>query len=71
MSIHSTGLGDDERLVVGPKRTAVLLDCRVTRVYELINAEELESYKDGAALKITMRSIRAYIARQVDRSRAA
>ncbi len=65
MSTHSTGLGDDERLVVSPRRTAVLLDCGVTRVYELINSGELESYKDGAARKIVVASIRGYIARRL------
>jgi hypothetical protein len=59
MSIHSTGLGDEEPLAVSPRRTALLLDCGITRVYELINSGELESYKDGKSRKITMRSIRA------------
>ncbi len=71
MSIQSTGLGDDERLVVSPRRTAVLLDCGVTRVYELINRGELESYKDGAARKIVVASIRGYVERQLARSPAA
>jgi excisionase family DNA binding protein len=68
VSIQSTGLGDDERLVVSPRRTAVLLDCGVTRVYELINSGELESYKDGAARKIVVASIRDYIARKLSQA---
>jgi hypothetical protein len=71
MSVQSTGLGHDERLVTSPRRAAALLDCGVTRVYELINSGELESYLDGASRKITIRSIRARIERLLDRSEAA
>jgi hypothetical protein len=58
-----TGLGESEPLAVSPRRTAFLLDCGVTRVYELINSGELESYKDGSARKVTTRSIHARIDR--------
>jgi hypothetical protein len=68
MSIQSTGLGDDERLVVSPRRTATLLDCGVTRVYELINSGELDSYKDGAARKVVVASIRDYVARKLSQA---
>jgi excisionase family DNA binding protein len=61
MSIHSTGLGDGEPLAVSPRRAAFLLDCGVTRVYELINSRQLESYRDGASRKVTVASIKAYI----------
>ena len=71
MSIHSTALGDDEPLAVSPRRAAFLLNCGITRVYELINGGELESYRDGASRKITMRSIRARIERLLGRSQAA
>ncbi len=70
MSIHSTALGDDEPLAASPRRTAFLLDCGVTHVYELINCGELESYRDGASRKITTRSIRARIERLLGRSQA-
>jgi hypothetical protein len=42
-----------------------LLDCGVTRVYELINKRELLSYKDGSARKIVVASVREYIARRL------
>jgi excisionase family DNA binding protein len=71
MLINSTGLGDSEPLAVSPRRTAFLLDCGVTRVYELINSRQLESYKDGASRKIVTASVREYIRRQLERSRAA
>jgi hypothetical protein len=65
VSIQSTGLGDDERLVVSPRRAAVMLDCGVTRLYELIANREIESYKDGAARKVIVASIRDYVARKL------
>jgi excisionase family DNA binding protein len=65
MSIHSTGLGDAEPLVVSPRRACHLLDCGVTRLYELINAGELKSYKDGASRKIIVGSIKEYVERRL------
>jgi excisionase family DNA binding protein len=69
MSIQSTGFGDDEPLVVGPRRARRMLDCGNTRLYELIAARELESFKDGRSRKITVASIKAYIARRLEESR--
>jgi hypothetical protein len=69
MSIHSTGLGDDEALVVSPRRARRMLDCGNTRLYELIAARELETYKDGKCRKVTVASIKDYIARRVEASR--
>jgi excisionase family DNA binding protein len=65
VSIHSTGRGDDEPLVVSPQRAQRLLDIGHSSLYELIAAKELESFKTGKSRKITMRSIRAYIERQL------
>jgi hypothetical protein len=62
MSIPSTGLGDNERLVVSPRRARHMLDCGNTRLYELLKNKELESYVDGRSRKITVDSIRRYIA---------
>ena len=46
MQFPSTGVGDEDgRLVVGPKRACVMLDCGITRLYEMIAAGELASYK--------------------------
>jgi hypothetical protein len=50
-----------EPLVVRPRTAQRLLGCGNTRFYEIL--PELEHYKDGKATLITMRSIRARIAR--------
>lgn len=52
-------------LVVKPKRAARMLDVGLTRLYELMSAGELESYRDGASRKITVASIQAYVARKL------
>jgi Helix-turn-helix domain len=68
MSIPSTALGDDEPLVVSPKRAQRILDIGHTRLYELLAARELQSFKEGKSRKITMASIQQYIARQIEAS---
>src|SRR5262245_14020040 len=65
MSIPSTGLGDDERLVVSPRRARYMLDCGNTRLYELLKNNELESYLDGRSRKITVASIHRFMARRL------
>ena len=62
MSISSTGLSDDERLVVCPRRARYMLDCGNTRLYELLKNNELESYLDGRSRKIIVASIHRFIA---------
>jgi hypothetical protein len=42
-----------------------MLACSNTRGYELLNAGELESFLDGRSRKITVESIRRYIARRL------
>jgi hypothetical protein len=71
VSIHSTGLGDDERLVVSPRRACHLLDCGMTRLYQLIGTGQLQTYKDGASRKIVTASISDYVRRKVEMSQAA
>ena len=56
---------DVEPLVVKPKAAWTMLGCGNTRGYELLAARELESYKDGRSRKITVASIKAFVARQV------
>jgi hypothetical protein len=46
-----------------------MLDCGNTRLYELIAARELETFKDGKSRKITVASLKAYIARRIEASR--
>jgi hypothetical protein len=52
-----------EPLAVSPRETRQLLSIGNTRLYELLNAGELESYQEGRSRRITMRSIRARIER--------
>jgi excisionase family DNA binding protein len=59
----------DGALVVSPQKACQLLDCGITRLYELINEGELVSYKDGRARRITMDSIRARVQRLIEASR--
>jgi excisionase family DNA binding protein len=67
--ICMSGSYDELLLVVSPRRARRMLDCGNTRLYELIAARELESFKDGRSRKITVTSIKAYIARRLDESR--
>jgi excisionase family DNA binding protein len=55
-------------LAVKPKVAGDMLDVGMTRLYELIDAGELTSYKDGRSRKITTDSIRAYVSRKVGAS---
>jgi excisionase family DNA binding protein len=71
MNIQSTGLSDDEPLVVSPRTACRMLSCGLTRLYELLGTGELESYRDGSSRRITTRSVRAYVERQLQRSQAA
>jgi hypothetical protein len=52
-------------LAVRPKIAWNMLDCGNTRGYELIAAKELDSFLDGRSRKITVDSIRRYIARRL------
>jgi hypothetical protein len=65
MSIRSTGSSDWEgALVVKPRTAWKMLSCSNTRGYELLNSGELVSFKDGKSRKITVASIKDYIARR-------
>jgi|tagenome__1003787_1003787.scaffolds.fasta_scaffold20317397_1 hypothetical protein len=52
-------------LVVSPKGACRMLGCSITRLYEILNAREIVSYRDGKSRKILVTSIRSYIDRQV------
>jgi hypothetical protein len=52
---------DYERLLISPRRACHLLDCGITRLYQLLNTGELESFLDGRSRKIIVESIRRYI----------
>jgi hypothetical protein len=66
MSNNDTGLSDWEGpLLVKPKVAWKMLACSNTRGYELIAAREIDSFLDGRSRKITVESIRRYIARRL------
>jgi excisionase family DNA binding protein len=52
-------------LIVKPLAACRLLDCGLTRLYELLDAGELQTFKDGRSRKIVVASIHDYIARRV------
>lgn len=54
-----------EPVAVSPKGACRALDYGLTKIYDLINAGELEIYKDGRATRITMSSIKGYVARRL------
>ena len=60
-----------EPLVVRPRDACRLLSIGNTRLYEMIGAGELESYRDGRGRRITVESIRRYIARRLAASGAS
>jgi excisionase family DNA binding protein len=66
----------DAPLVASPKQTMKAIQVSRKKLYELINAGELESYTEGKSRRITVRSINDYISRRlateaVRRGRAA
>ena len=64
---HPVSSTDDnpQPLVVRPRVAWRLLDCGNAYGYRLIAAGELESYRDGRARKITVKSIHRYIKRRL------
>jgi hypothetical protein len=68
MSIASTGLGHDQRLVVRPERAKQMLDVGTTRLYDLINSGELKTFKDGKSRRILVSGIVDYIERKLGES---
>jgi hypothetical protein len=59
-----------EPLVLTPAQAQAALQCGPTRLWELINAGEIESFLDGARRRITARSIRNYVSRKLAASPA-
>jgi hypothetical protein len=60
-----------EPLVVRPAEAWRMLGCGPTYGYELLAAGELDSFIDGAARKITVQSIKRYIAKKLATSGTA
>ena len=57
-----------EPLAVRPKIAWRMLGCGNSRGYELLARGELDSYTDGSARKITVESIKRYIAQRLAKS---
>jgi excisionase family DNA binding protein len=62
-----TTIENDRRapLVVPPRQACQMLSVGLTRLYELLHEGALESYRHGRSRRITTKSIRAYIERQI------
>jgi hypothetical protein len=53
-------------LLARPRAARKMLgDCSTERLYQLLNSGQLESFRDGRARLITIRSIHGYIARRL------
>jgi hypothetical protein len=65
MPIHPSTQSDIGPLVVKPRTACRMLDCGNTRLYELLGTGELESFLDGRSRKITVDSIRRYVAQRL------
>jgi len=60
----TSAIDDDDALAerfgsVSPRRACALLGVGNTKLYELMNSGELESYREGKLRRITLRSIAA------------
>jgi hypothetical protein len=61
--------GPVELLAASPRRAAFMLDVSEREIYNLITDGQLESYLHGRNRKITISSLRAFIARRLESSR--
>jgi excisionase family DNA binding protein len=59
----------DVALVVTAAVAMAMLSCGRTRLYQLIQSGELESFLDGRSRRITKASIVGYIKRKIEESR--
>ncbi|UNK78427.1 helix-turn-helix domain-containing protein [Sphingopyxis granuli] len=53
-----------EPIAVSPKGACNALSYGLTKIYDLINAGELEVFKDGRSTRITTASIKGYVERR-------
>jgi excisionase family DNA binding protein len=56
-------------LVVKPRDACVMIGCGRKKLYQLLADKKLESFKDGYSRKITVESIKTYIAGMLEASR--
>jgi hypothetical protein len=52
-------------LVVKPRDACTMIGCSHRRLYQLMADHELESFKDARSRKITVESIKSYIAQKL------
>jgi excisionase family DNA binding protein len=71
MSQLSTAPNHEKRppIAVPPIEAARMLSLGLSRLYQLMRAGELEDFHSGRSRRITVRSIEAYVARQLAHSR--
>ena len=67
--LNSSEVPSPDVLLVKPRQACRLLGFGNTKLYELLAAGELQSFKDGKSRMITMESIRCYIARKIEEAR--
>jgi excisionase family DNA binding protein len=58
-------------LAVRPREAAQMLGVGLTKLYELLDAGDLESFHIGRARRITTASLRRYIERQITATNGA
>jgi hypothetical protein len=58
-------LGPNGSLVASPTETMNYIGVGRAKLYELLNANEIESYLEGSARKILWPSIHAYVGRRL------
>ena len=58
-------LGPNGSFVATPNDTMIFIGVGRAKLYELINANELESYVEGSSRKILWPSIHAYVKRRL------
>lgn len=54
-----------EALAVAPRIAKRMLGCGTTRLYDLLNRGELQSYRDGKSRRIVVASLHDYVRRQL------
>ena len=59
-----------EPFALPPKEAEAALRVGTTKLYELIAAGELETFKIGRSTRVTTDSIRAYVTRQLEKRAA-
>jgi excisionase family DNA binding protein len=59
---HDVGV---EVLAVTPRTAKRMLGCGTTRLYDLLNSGELQSYRDGKSRRIVVASLRDFVDRRI------